>query len=72
MLGLIALTMAIIYLLPKLTTRGPVQRWRPSPWSPLLVIFGGIDTKTVGDLASIKRRTAAVPYPERAAGPGTR
>ena len=53
MLGLIALTMAIIYLLPKLT------RALPSTLAgivivSLLVIYGGVDTKTVGDMASIE------------------
>jgi len=53
MLGLVALTMAIIYLLPRVT------RAVPSALAGIvvvsaLVIFGGIDTKTVGDMASIK------------------
>jgi len=53
MLGLVALTMAIIYLLPRVT------RAIPSALAGIvvvsaLVIFGGIDTKTVGDMASIK------------------
>ena len=53
MLGLVALTMAIIYLLPRVT------RTVPSALAgivivSLLVIFGGVDTKTVGDMASIK------------------
>jgi sulfate permease, SulP family len=52
MLGLIALTMAIIYLLPKLT------KVMPSTLAAIvtvsaLVIFTGIDTKTVGNMASI-------------------
>lgn len=52
MLGLIAITMAIIYLLPKVT------RVLPSALAAivvvsLLVIGLDIDTKTVGDLASI-------------------
>ncbi|MDD2720272.1 MAG: SulP family inorganic anion transporter [Gallionella sp.] len=53
MLGLIALTMAIIYLLPKLTTAIPSTLAAIVAVSAL-VIFSGIDTRTVGDLASIK------------------
>jgi len=50
--GLIALTMAIIYLLPKLTTA------IPSALAAILIVAGlvaglGIDTKTVGDMGSI-------------------
>jgi len=52
MLGLIALTMAIIYLLPKLTAVIPSTLAAIAVVSAL-VIFGGIQTKTVGDLASI-------------------
>ncbi|MHB1677741.1 MAG: SulP family inorganic anion transporter [Sulfuriferula sp.] len=53
MLGLIALTVAIIYLLPRLT------KLIPSTLAAIvvvsaLVIIAGIKTKTVGDLASIK------------------
>ncbi|HCI14135.1 MAG TPA: sodium-independent anion transporter, partial [Gallionellaceae bacterium] len=53
MLGLIALTMAIIYLLPKIT------KIVPSTLAAIMVvsalaIFAGMETKTVGDLASIK------------------
>ena len=52
MLGLIALTMAIIYLLPKLTTA------IPSALAAILIVAGlvavtGIETKTVGDMGSI-------------------
>ena len=53
MLGLIALTMLIIYLLPRFTKIIPSSLAAIVVVS-LLVIFGGIDTKTVGDLASIK------------------
>lgn len=53
MLGLIVLTMAIIYLLPKLTKIIPSTLAAIAGVS-VLVIFMGIDTKTVGDLASIK------------------
>jgi len=52
MLGLVALTMAIIYLLPRLTTVIPSTLAAIAAVS-VLVIFGGIHTKTVGDLASI-------------------
>ena len=52
MLGLIALTMAIIYLLPKLT------KAIPSSLAGILIVAAlvaglGIDTKTVGDMGSI-------------------
>jgi len=53
MLGLIALTMAIIYLLPRLTKVIPSTLAAIATVSAL-VIFSGMDTKTVGDLASIK------------------
>lgn len=52
MLGLIALTMAIIYLLPKLTTVIPSTLAAIAATSAL-VIFAGINTKTVGDMSSI-------------------
>ncbi|GAB1235579.1 SulP family inorganic anion transporter [Ferrigenium sp. UT5] len=52
MLGLIALTMLIIYLLPKLTTTVPSTLLAIIATSAL-VIFAGIETKTVGDMASI-------------------
>ncbi len=53
MLGLVALSMAIIYLLPRFT------RAIPSALAAIIVValvtlYGGIDTRTVGDLASIK------------------
>jgi SulP family sulfate permease len=51
--GLILLTMAIINYLPKLTTAIPSSLAAIVSVS-LLVIFLDIDTKTVGDLASIK------------------
>ncbi len=53
MLALIALTMAIIYLLPRLTNVIPSTLAAIATVSAV-VIFSGIDTKTVGDLASIK------------------
>ena len=52
-LGLIALTMAIIKFLPKLTGKFPAPLAGILVVS-LLVIFLNIDTKTVGDLASIE------------------
>ena len=52
MLGLIALTMVIIQFLPKLTKAIPASLAAILTVS-LVVIFGGLDTKTVGDVASI-------------------
>lgn len=53
MSGLIVLTMLVIYLLPKLTKAVPASLMAILVTSGL-VIGLGIDTKTVGDLASIK------------------
>ncbi|QID18016.1 SulP family inorganic anion transporter [Nitrogeniibacter mangrovi] len=50
--ALIVLTMAIIYLLPRLTRAVPSSLAGIVVVS-LVVIFGDIDTRTVGDLASI-------------------
>ncbi|WP_114749330.1 SulP family inorganic anion transporter [Pleomorphovibrio marinus] len=52
MLGLVVLTMVIIKFLPKLTTAVPSALVAILTVS-LIVIFGNIDTRTVGDLASI-------------------
>jgi len=52
MLGLIALTMAIIYLLPKLTKAVPATLMGILVVSGLVDVLG-IPTKTVGDLGSI-------------------
>jgi SulP family sulfate permease len=52
MLGLSALTMAIIYLLPKLTKTVPATLIGILAVSGLVGVFG-IETKTVGDLGSI-------------------
>ncbi len=52
MLGLVALTMAIIQFLPRLTTVVPASLAAIVTVS-LLVIFSGVDSRTVGDLASI-------------------
>ncbi len=66
MVGLIVVTMLIIYLLPRLT------KAVPSSLVAIIVValgatFGGIHTKTVGDMASIrgglpKFHVASVPY----------
>jgi SulP family sulfate permease len=66
MLGLIVVTMLIIYLLPKVT------KAIPSSLVAIIVValgatFAGIHTKTVGDMASIrggfpKFHLAAIPY----------
>ncbi|MDH5436150.1 MAG: SulP family inorganic anion transporter [Gammaproteobacteria bacterium] len=53
LLGLIALTMTIIHFLPKLTNKFPSSLAAIIVVS-LLVIYLGIDTRTVGDMASIK------------------
>ena len=52
MLGLVALTMAIIRFLPKLTRAVPSSLAAIVAVS-LLVIFGGLESRTVGDMASI-------------------
>lgn len=63
MLGLIAITMAIIYLLPRLT------RAIPSTLAAIIVvstsvIYFGLDTKTVGDLGSIAGGLPTFHFPE--------
>lgn len=52
MLGLVAATMAIIYFLPKVTKAVPASLAAILTISGV-VIIGGIDTRTVGDIASI-------------------
>ncbi len=52
MVGLVALTMAIVYFLPKLTKAVPASLVAIVTVSAL-VIFGGLQTKAVGDIASI-------------------
>ena len=52
MLGLVVLTMAIIHFLPKFTKAIPSSLAAILTVS-LLVIFGGLPTRTVGDVASI-------------------
>ena len=50
--GIIALTMAVIYILPKITTKFPAPLAGIAVASAV-VIFAGIDTRTVGDMATI-------------------
>ncbi|MGK7392509.1 MAG: SulP family inorganic anion transporter [Candidatus Cyclobacteriaceae bacterium M2_1C_046] len=52
MLGLVLLTMAIIYFLPKLTKAVPSSLVAILTVSGI-VIFAGLETRTVGDIASI-------------------
>ena len=52
MLGLVCLTMAVIQWLPKLTTKFPAPLAGIAAASAI-VIFLGVDTRTVGDLANI-------------------
>ena len=63
MLGLIAVTMAVIYLIPKITTKFP------SALAGILVvsavvIFGGVNTPTVGDLSSISGSLPSFSVPD--------
>ncbi len=63
LLGLVLLTMGIIYGLPKLTKAVPASL------TAILVVFGivavfGIDTKTVGDIASIQGGFPPFHFPE--------
>lgn len=52
MLGLVLLTMAIMHFLPKVTRAVPAGLVAIAGLSAV-VIFAGLDTKTVGDIASI-------------------
>jgi len=52
MLGLVALTMAIIFLLPKLTKAIPAALTAIVTVSAIVIGFG-LDTRTVGDMASV-------------------
>jgi SulP family sulfate permease len=52
MLGLVAMTMAIMFFLPRLTRAVPAGLAAIATVS-LIVIFGHLDTKTVGDISSI-------------------
>ncbi len=53
MVGFVILTMAIIYLLPKITKAIPAPLTAILVVSAIIIAFG-IETKTVGDIASIK------------------
>ena len=63
MTGLIAATMTVIYLMPKLSKRVPAALAGIVVVSAV-VILGGIDTPTVGDLASIKGGLPAFSVPD--------
>ncbi len=63
MLGLIALTMAVIFILPKLTSKFPAALAGILVVSGI-VIFGNVDTPTVGDLASISGGLPTVGIPD--------
>jgi len=52
MLGLVALTMAIMFFLPKITRAIPAGLAAIITIS-MIAIFGGLDTKSVGDIANI-------------------
>ncbi len=52
MLGLVVLTMSIMFFLPKITRAIPAGLAAIITIS-LIVIFGGVDTKSVGDIADI-------------------
>lgn len=53
MLGVVAATMALVYLLPKITKAVP-SALAAIVLVSLVVIFAGIETTTVGDLASVE------------------
>ncbi|PJJ59553.1 SulP family inorganic anion transporter [Hymenobacter chitinivorans] len=63
MLGLVALTMAIVYFLPKLTKAVPASLAAIVVVSAL-VIGGGLDTKSVGDIASIAGGLPQLHWPQ--------
>ncbi|WBA43507.1 SulP family inorganic anion transporter [Hymenobacter canadensis] len=63
MLGLVALTMAIVYLLPKLTKAVPASLVAIIVVSAL-VIGGNLDTKSVGDIASINGGLPTLHWPQ--------
>ncbi len=63
MLGLVALTMAIMFFLPKITRAIPAGLAAIITIS-LIVIFGGLDTKSVGDIADISGGFPAFHIPE--------
>ncbi len=63
MLGLVGVTMLIMHFLPKLTRAVPAGLVAIVAVS-CVVIFGGLDTKTVGDIASIGGSLPAFHIPE--------
>jgi SulP family sulfate permease len=63
MAGLVALTMAIVYLLPKLTKAVPASLVAIVGVSAL-VILGGLKTKSVGDIASIAGGLPTLHWPQ--------
>ena len=63
MLGLIGLTMTIMFMLPRLTRAVPAGLAAIVTIS-LIVIFGGVDTKTVGDIADISGGFPAFHIPD--------
>ncbi|TGE25128.1 SulP family inorganic anion transporter [Hymenobacter aquaticus] len=63
MLGLVALTMAIVYFLPKLTKAVPASLTAIVVVSAL-VIGGGLHTKSVGDIASIAGGLPRLHWPQ--------
>ncbi len=63
MIGFVVLTMAIIFLLPKLTRAVPASLVAIITVS-LIVIGFGIDTRTVGDIASIGGGFPAIHLPQ--------
>jgi len=63
MLGLVTLTMAIMYFLPKITRAIPAGLAAIITIS-LIVIFGGLDTKSVGDIADISGGFPSFHIPE--------
>jgi len=63
MFGLIALTMAIIYIMPKFTKAVPASLTALVVVSALVIGFG-LDTRTVGDIASIKGGLPQFHFPQ--------
>jgi len=63
MLWLVALTMGVIFLLPKLTSKFPAPLAGIGVASAV-VIFAGVDTRTVGDLASISGSLPSFAIPQ--------
>jgi len=63
MLGLVTLTMAIMYFLPKITRAIPAGLAAIIAIS-VIVIFGGLDTKSVGDIADISGGFPSFHIPE--------